>query len=73
MWKKPTTLDALPDEPKDPKKQKAATLRQKKQYSAAVSAAPSSITNKKPMIIDTEGNPVGNSISPLTNTLSLRF
>jgi hypothetical protein len=59
IWSKRTILEALPDEAKDPKKQKAATLRQKKQNSAAVSAAPS--TEKKEKIrIDTEGKPIEN-------------
>jgi hypothetical protein len=40
IWSKRTILDALPDEAKDRKKQKAGTLSQNKHVSAAFSAAP---------------------------------
>jgi hypothetical protein len=49
MWEKRTILDALPDEAKDLKKQKAGRLRQKERNSAAAAAAPSSTKNKKQM------------------------
>jgi uncharacterized membrane protein len=47
-----TIIEALPDEAKDLKKQKASRLRKKQQDSAAVSAALSSARNKKEIVID---------------------
>jgi uncharacterized membrane protein len=49
---KMTIIEALPDEAKDLKKQKASRLRKKQQDSAAVSAALSSARNKKEIVID---------------------
>jgi hypothetical protein len=66
---KRTIIEALPDEAKDPKKQKASRLR-KQQYSAAVSAALSSARNKKEIVIDIDGKVVGNNRPFLTSTLS---
>lgn len=40
IWSRRTILEALPDEAKNPEKQKFGRLRQKKRNSAAVSAAP---------------------------------
>jgi hypothetical protein len=76
IWSNRTILDALPDEAKDLKKQKAGRLSQKEAKSAAVSAASLSTKKKKQeeIIIDTEGNPIENSVSspppsaPLTTT-----
>jgi hypothetical protein len=47
IWSKRTILDALPDEAKDLKKQKAGRLSQKEANSAAVSAAPLSTKKKR--------------------------
>ena len=52
IWSKRTILDALPDEAKNPEKQKAGRLRQSKRNSAASSAAPEA---KKKIVIDTQG------------------
>ena len=68
MWKKRTILDALPDEAKDPEKQKSGRSRQKEQNSAAVSAAP--IKKKEEIVIDIEGKPADNFIPQLTGSLS---
>jgi len=54
IWSRRTILGALPDEAKDPEKQKAGRLRQKNNDSAALSAAP---LNKE-IIIDTQGRPI---------------
>jgi hypothetical protein len=67
---KGTFIEALPDEAKDPKKQKASRLRKKQQDSAAVSAALSSARNKKEIVIDIDGKAVGNNTPFLTSTLS---
>jgi cation transport regulator ChaB len=67
---KRTIIEALLDEAKDPKKQKASRLRKKQQYSAAVSAALSSVRNKKEIVIDIDGKVVGNNTPFLTSTLS---
>jgi hypothetical protein len=66
MWKKRTLLDALPDEAKDPKKQKAGRLGQKEHNSAALSAAPSNRMREE-IIIDAKGHPTENS-KPSTTT-----
>lgn len=58
IWKKRTILEALPDEAKDPEKQKAGHLGQKKRNSAALSAAPSVKKKEQEIIIDTAGKPV---------------
>ena len=44
IWEKRTILDALPDEAKNPEKQKAGRLRQKKQDSAAFFCSTTIIT-----------------------------
>ena len=62
IWKRRTILCALPDEAKDPKKQKAGRLSQKKAKSAAFSAAPSSYTKDKDIqaIISATGRTIEN-------------
>jgi hypothetical protein len=68
IWEERTILDALPDEAKDLKKQKAGRLRQKKANSAAVAAA--QFTEKKvKVMIDTEGKSIDNSIPQPNTTL----
>jgi hypothetical protein len=62
IWSKRTILDALPDEAKDLEKQKAGRLSQKEANSAAVSAAPLSTKKQEEVIIDTQGNPIDDSI-----------
>jgi hypothetical protein len=73
VWEKRTILDALPDEAKDPEKQKAGRLGQKKRNFAAFSAAPS-CEKKKEIIIDTQGKPIQknfeSSPAQLTTVLS---
>ena len=69
IWSKRTILDALPDEAKNPEKQKAGRLGQTKRNSAAFSAAPES---KKKIIIDTEGRPI-TDVSPETSTADDSF
>ena len=66
IWEKRTILDALPDEAKDPEKQKAGRLGQKKRDFAAFSAAPQSSPQKKrqEIIIDTQGKSAMNVIHP---------
>jgi len=59
IWSKRTILDALPDEAKDRKKQKASRLRQKGQDYAAVTAAPQ-IEKKEKILIDIEGKAIEN-------------
>ena len=63
IWSKRTILDALPDEAKDLKKQKAGRLGQKEANSAAVSAAPEKKKEEEIMIIDTQGKPIENAIT----------
>lgn len=72
IWEKRTILNALPDEAKNPEKQKAGRLRQKKQDSAAFSAAPQSSPQKKKqeIIIDTQGKPAENVGPPLSSQLT---
>jgi hypothetical protein len=65
IWSKRTLLDALPDEAKNPEKQKAARLGQTKRNSAAFSAAPEA---KKKILIDTQGRPT-TEVSPETSTV----
>jgi hypothetical protein len=69
IWSKRTILDALPDEAKDLKKQKAGRLGQKEANSAAVSAAPEK-KKEEEIIIDTQGKPIENATTtqPLTTT-----
>jgi hypothetical protein len=50
IWSRRTILDSLPDEAKDPEKQKAGRLRQKKRNCAAFSAAPISEDTKEILI-----------------------
>jgi hypothetical protein len=71
IWSKRTILDALPDGAKDLEKQKAGRLSQKEANSAAVSAAPLSTKKKKEeeIMIDTEGRPIEDNVSPSTRTL----
>ena len=64
FWSKRTILEALPDEAKNPEKQKAGRLSQKKRSFAAVSAAPA----VKEVILDTDGRSIGEHLVP--NTLS---
>jgi hypothetical protein len=52
IWSKRTILDALPDEAKNPEKQKAGRLGQTKRNSAAFSAA------RKEILIDNQGIPI---------------
>jgi|GEM_PF-1592225 len=63
IWSKRTILDALPDEAKNPEKQKAGRLGQAKRNSAAFSAAPEA---KKKIVIDTQGRPIS-EVSPETS------
>jgi hypothetical protein len=70
IWSKRTIIEALPDEAKDPKKQKASRLRKKGYDSAAETAAESSAKNKKEIVIDMDGKAVENNIPSLTSTLS---
>ena len=72
IWSKRTIIEALPDEAKDPKKQKASRLRKKGYDSAAISAAQSS-KKKEEIVIDIEGKSADNSIPPLTGSLSTQF
>jgi len=65
IWSKRTILDALPDEAKDLEKQKAGRLSQKEANSAAVSAARLSTKKQEEVIIDTQGNPIDDSILAL--------
>jgi hypothetical protein len=67
IWSKRTILDALPDEAKDLKKQKAGRLSQKEANSAAVSAAPEK-KEEEEIMIDTQGKPIDNSIQAQTTT-----
>ena len=69
IWSKRTIIEALPDEAKDPKKQKASRLRKKGYDSAPVSAAQSR-KKKEEIVIDIEGKPADNFIPPLTGSLS---
>ena len=56
IWSKRTILDALPEETKDPKKQKAGCLRQKKPNSAALTAAPEA----REILVDMQGRTICN-------------
>jgi hypothetical protein len=73
IWSKRTLLDALPDEAKDLKKQKAGRLRQKELSCAANSAAQSSEENKKKVTIDTQGRTIENEIPPSTSLPYMSF
>lgn len=55
IWSKRTILDALPDEAKNPEKQKAGRLGQTKRNSAAFPAAPQ---RKDKILIDNQGRPI---------------
>jgi len=70
IWKPRTILDALPDEAKDPKKQKSARARQNKAICAAETAAQSSARNKKEIVIGMDGKAVENNTPSLSGTLS---
>ncbi len=72
IWSKRTILDALPDEAKDLKKQKAGRLRQKKVKSAALPAATRLSIGKKEqeIIINTQGKPTENDKPPLSSSLT---
>ena len=65
IWSKRTILDALPDEAKDLKKQKAGRLSQKEANSAAVSAAPEK-KKEEQIMIDTQGKPIENTTTKAT-------
>jgi hypothetical protein len=69
IWSKRTILDALPDEAKDLKKQKAGRLSQKTANSAAVSAAPEK-KKEEEIMIDTQGKPIENATTaqPINTT-----
>jgi len=69
IWSKRTILDALPDDAKDLKKQKAGRLSQKEANSAAVSAAPEK-KKEEQIMIDTQGKPIENAIitQPINTT-----
>jgi hypothetical protein len=69
IWSKRTILDALPDEAKDLKKQKAGRLGQKEANSAAVSAAPEK-KKEEEIMIDTQGKPIENATTtqPINTT-----
>ncbi|CAN5455982.1 hypothetical protein BH18THE2_BH18THE2_21030 [soil metagenome] len=56
IWSKRTILDVLPEETKDPKKQKAGRLRQKKSNSAALTAAPEA----REILVDMQGRTICN-------------
>jgi hypothetical protein len=66
IWSKRTILDALPDDAKNPEKQKAARLRQKQHNSAAFAAAP---TNKRKVMIASMQGPIEHNeqIRQITN------
>jgi hypothetical protein len=72
VWSKRTILEALPDEAKNPEKQKAGRLSKKKHHFAAVSAAP----EVAQIILDTNGRSVGEDLaansSPTISGLSFR-
>jgi hypothetical protein len=62
FWSERRILEALPDDAKDPKKQKFARLGQKKKISAAETAAPI-MSKKTEIMIDTTGKPIENDIA----------
>jgi len=66
FWSKRTILEALPDEAKNPEKQKAGRLSQKKRSFAAVSAAPA----VKEVILDTDGRSIDEHLVPNTFSTS---
>jgi hypothetical protein len=63
IWMKRTILDALPQEAKNPEKQKAGRLRQKGLNSAAFSAAQKR-QDDKAVIIDVDGKAVETNVTP---------
>jgi hypothetical protein len=66
-WSKRTILEVLPAEAKNPEKQKAGRLSQKKRNFAAVSAAPA----VKKIILDTDGRSIGEDfVATSTDDLS---
>jgi hypothetical protein len=54
IWSRQTILDVLPDEAKNPEKQKAGHLMQKERYSAAFFAA-QKLQDNMEVVIDVEG------------------
>ena len=56
VWSRRTILDALPDEAKNPEKQKSGRLGQKKRNSAAFSAAPRQREKLKQLMVDAKGS-----------------
>src|SRR5215210_3026025 len=70
IWSKRTILDALPDEAKDLKKQKAGRSRQKEANSAATNAAPA---NRNKVIIDTEGKAIENRLPTFEESFAKDF
>jgi hypothetical protein len=58
IWARRTILHAMPDEAKDPKKQEAGRLSQKKAKSAAFSAAQLSYTKDMQVIISNSGRTI---------------
>jgi hypothetical protein len=73
LWSMRTILDALPDEAKDTKKQKAGRTKQKVENSAAASAARSIAEGQKreEIIINTNGHTVKNGTQqPITSSLT---
>jgi len=67
IWSKRTILDALPQEAKNPEKQKAGRLRQKGHNSAAFSAAQKR-QDDKAVIIDVDGKAVETNVTSTLTT-----
>jgi hypothetical protein len=61
IWSRRTILDALPDEAKNPEKQKSGRLGQKKKNFAAVTAAP----EVREILLDTDGRSIGQDLPNL--------
>ena len=55
VWSRRTILDALPNQAKNPEKQKSGRLAQKKHNSAAFSAAPRQQKERMQLMIDAKG------------------
>jgi hypothetical protein len=70
IWSRRTILDALPDETKDSKKQKAGRLAQKKRNSAAFSAAP---LQEKEIVIDAAEHAINRPYEATTGNDEKRF
>ncbi|MDQ6666881.1 MAG: hypothetical protein M3Y53_01490, partial [Thermoproteota archaeon] len=58
VWSRRTILDALPNEAKNPEKQKSGRLGQRKRNSAAFSAAPRQQKERMQLMIDAKGTPL---------------